>query len=145
MLRQHRTHLISTCTTALQHLEEIRQAITVGKSPGGARVTPLPEPWRQRLLEAVDSTRDVLSQMVNSFAPEEARISEEPGGLSATLMWSSILLRTVEELVADLAPARMGRRYGSLGRAEAERLQGQVDATLAAVHAAIDVSDSAAR
>jgi hypothetical protein len=60
-------------------------------------------------------------------------------------MWSSILLRTVEELVADLAPARMGRRYGSLGRAEAERLQGQVDATLAAVHAAINVSDSAAR
>jgi hypothetical protein len=145
MLAQHRSHVFSTCTTALQHLEEISQAVTVGNSPSGAKLTPLPEPGRQRLLEALDLIRDGLSDMMHSFASEAAAASAEPAGPSATLMWVNILLRTVEELVGDLAPPRMGRRYGSLGRAEAERLQGQVDATITAVHAAMQLSERIVR
>ena len=58
------------------------------------------------------------------------------------MMWVNILLRTVEELVNDLAPTRMGRRYGAIPRAEAQRLQGQVEKAIAVVRQAMEVSDS---
>jgi len=37
MLEQHESHIVSTYTTALQHLAEIRQVVTTGETPAGGR------------------------------------------------------------------------------------------------------------
>jgi len=139
MLDRHRSHLVSTYTTVLQHLGEIRQAITAGKSPGGALLTPLAEPLRDQLVDRIDRIAAGLEELVRHFVPEWDRTAAETGGLAATKMWTSILLRTVEELVEDLRPDRMGKHYGEVGQHEAEVLRGKVQEVLATVREGIDL------
>ena len=79
---------------------------------------------------------------MRSFAPGETAASAGTAGPGATMMWVNILLRNIEELVNDLAPTRMGRRYGAIPRAEAQRLQGEVEKAIAVVRQAMEVSNS---
>jgi len=139
MLDRHRSHLVSTYTTVLQHLGEIRQAITAGKSPGGALLTPFPEPLRDQLLDRIDRIAAGLEEMVRHFVPEWERSSAQTGGLAATKMWTAILLRTVEELVADLEPKRMEKHYGAVGGHAAETLEQRVREVLADIREGIDL------
>jgi len=129
MLQQHASHMISTYTTVLQHLSEIRQA-AAGKSPAGAALVPLPEPERARLAEMLDTLAARLQRLVRAFIGADHGAEAEAQGPSATRMWISILMCTVEELVSDLHPATMQRRYGEMDRAEADRLRAEVEALL---------------
>jgi hypothetical protein len=133
MLTQHRSHLFSTYTTILQHLAEIRQVVTAGKTPAGARVQPLPEPLRGKLLALLDSAAAGLEEAVKAFVPDFERATTEVGGVAATRMWASILLRTVEELVEDIHPKEMSRHYGEIGEGEAELLREKVEPVLATI------------
>ena len=139
MLDRHKSHLVSTYTTVLQHLGEIRQAITAGKSPGGARLTPLPEPLRDQLVDRIDRIAAGLEELVRHFVPAWERIAAETGGLAATKMWTAILLRTVEELVEDLEPKRIGKHYGEVGETDAEVLEKRVRHVLADIRDGIDL------
>jgi hypothetical protein len=139
MLDRHRLHLVSTYTTVLQHLGEIRQAITAGKSPGGALLTPLPEPLRDQLLDRIDRIAAGLEELVRRLVPDWERTATETGGLAATRMWTAILLRTVEELVEDLRPDRMERHYGAVGEHAAETLEQRVRKVLADIREGIDL------
>jgi hypothetical protein len=141
MLDRHKSHLVSTYTTVLQHLGEIHQAITAGKSPGGALLTPLPEPLRDQLVDRIDRIAAGLKELVRHFVPEWERIAAETGGLAATKMWTAILLRTVEELVEDLEPEQIGRHYGEVGETDAEVLRQRVEQVLATVREGIDLLD----
>jgi len=131
MLNQHKSHLFSTYTTVLQHLAEIRQVVTAGKSPTGARVKPLPEPLRDKLLALLDSAAADLEEAVRTFVPDFERATTEVGGVAATRMWASILLRTVEELVEDIYPREMSRHYGEIGEEDADLLREKVEPVLA--------------
>jgi len=133
MLNQHKSHLFSTYTTILQHLAEIRQVMTAVKSPAGARVKPLPEPLRDKLLAVLDSAAADLEEVVRTFVPDFERATTEVGGIAATRMWASILLRTVEELVEDIHPKEMGRHYGEIGEEEADLLREKVEPVLARI------------
>jgi antitoxin (DNA-binding transcriptional repressor) of toxin-antitoxin stability system len=137
MLSRHRSHLVSTHTTVLQHIAEIRQAITAGKSPGGARLTPLPEPLRSRLLAGLDSIASDLGELVSHFAPDWERRATKMEGPAATKMWAAILLRTVEELVEDLEPSRLTRHYGAVREEDADLLRRRTAQVLKAVQEAI--------
>jgi hypothetical protein len=139
MLDRHKSHLVSTYTTVLQHLGEIRQAITAGKSPGGARLTPFPEPLRRQLVDCIDHIGSGLKELVRHFVPDWEQTAAETGGLSATKMWTAILLRTVEELVADLEPKRMEKHYGGIDEADAETLHQGVDQVLTTIREGIDL------
>ena len=142
MLDQHRTHLISTYQTVLQHLTDIRELAVTGKTPGGGKVTPLPEPLRGELLAALSEVAARLEEVVRSFAPGHERALAQPGGPAATRMWISILLRTVEELIQDNRPARMARRYGRLTEEETHALEERVQNALAALRTALHAVDS---
>jgi len=133
MLNQHKSHLFSTYTTILQHLAEIRQVVTAGKSPTGARVKPLPEPLRDKLLALLDGAAADLEKAVRTFVPDFERATTEVGSLAATRMWASILLRTVEELVEDIHPKEMSRHYGEIGEEEADLLREKVEPVLASI------------
>jgi hypothetical protein len=139
MLDRHRSHLVSTYTTVLQHLGEIRQAITAGKSPGGALLTPLPEPLRDQLLDRIDRIAAGLEELVRRLVPDWERTATETGGLAATKMWTAILLRTVEELVEDLEPKQIGKHYGEVGESDAEMLEERVRHVLADIRDGIDL------
>ena len=132
VLDQHKSHLVSTYTTVVQHLAEIRQAVSSGKSPGGSELTPLPEPARSKLLSGLSRVAAQLEDMLDSFVPDWRSRRESPG-LAATRMWANVLLRTAEELIRDLLPSRMSRQYGALEPAECEQLHRQVDSVLASL------------
>ena len=133
MLNQHKSHLFSTYATILQHLAEIRQVVTTGKSPAGARVKPLPEPLRDKLLALLDRAAADLEEAVSTFVPDFERATAEVGGVAATRMWASILLRTVEELVENIHPKEMSRHYGEIGKEEASLLREKVEPVLASI------------
>jgi hypothetical protein len=133
MLNQHKSHLFSTYTTVLQHLAEIRQVVTAGKTPAGGRVKPLPEPLRHKLLALLDRVAADLEEAVKTFVPDFERAATEVGGMAATRMWASILLRTVEELVEDIHPKEMSRHYGEIAEQEANLLREKVELVLASI------------
>ena len=121
----------------MQHLAEIRQVVTTGRTPGGARVAPLPEPSRQQLLASLDRVAAGLEDIAKSFVPAWDGAAEETGGVAATRMWASILLLTIEELVEDLNPDKIGARYGTITEEESRALQGKAESVLAAVRQAM--------
>jgi len=131
MLSQHKSDLFSTYATVLQHLADIRQVVTEGKTPAGARVKPLPRALRDQLLAALDRAAADLEQAVRTFVPDFDRATTEVGDVAATRMWASILLRTAEELVEDIRPEQMGRHYGAIAQEEAEQLRAKVAPVLA--------------
>jgi hypothetical protein len=131
MLDQHRSHILSTYTTALQHIAEIREVAVDGRSPAGGRVTPLPEPQRSELLKLLDMLARKLENMVRAAVPDWDHVKNETGGLSATKMWINVLLRTVEELLAEAHPDRMTRAYGAMSQECAQDLREEVDDVLA--------------
>lgn len=133
MLNQHRSHLFSTYTTVLQHLAEIRQVVRTGKTPAGGHVRPLPEALRGKLLALLDRVATDLEEAVRTFVPDFERATAEVGGVAATRMWASILLRTLEELVEALHPKEMSRHYGEIGEEEANLLREKVEPVLASI------------
>jgi hypothetical protein len=144
MLSRHELHLRSTYETSLQHLAEIREILTTGKTPGGAWVTPLPEPARSQLISVLDNALAELEELAAHFLPESER--GRTGGIAATRMWTSALLRTVEELLEDALPVNMRRRYGPLGDVEAGLLEeklGQVLAELSRGRQLVEEADDA--
>jgi len=132
MLQQHRSHLVSTYTTVLQHIDEIRQAAS-GKSPGGGRLVPLPQSEQERLAESLDAIATRLEQIVCCLAGDLRGATGDSGDIATTRMWINILLRTIGELVGDLHPARMERRYGALEPSEAILLRDQIEGLMGLV------------
>jgi hypothetical protein len=131
MLDQHRSHILSTCTTALQHLAEIREVAVNGRSPAGGGVTPLPEPQRSELLKLLDMLASKLENLVRVAVPNWDQVKNETGGLGATKMWINVLLRTIDEMLAEAHPDRMTKAYGPMGKERAQALGEQVDDVLA--------------
>jgi hypothetical protein len=139
MEAQHKSHLVSTYTTVLQHLAEIRQVVTEGKTPTGARVTPLPQAQRERLLEILDELAREVLDIVEAVVPEWQTTSETTGGLAATRMWANVLLGTIEELLEDIGPERISKRYGRLKDADADTIRRRVETALESVREAMQV------
>ncbi len=139
MLAQHKSHIVSTCSTAAQHLDEIRQLATTGKTPGGGHVAPLADQLREPLLAELDVVEAGIDALARSLIPDQGRTGPDTTESGAALMWLSILLRTVEELVRDLSPERVGRCYGALSPAESRRLQSCVDEVLGGLRAAMQL------
>jgi hypothetical protein len=134
---QHKSHLVSTYTTVLQHLSEI-SAAAAGKSPGGAALTPLPEAERDRLAAGLDAVARRLKDTVEALVGDWESAAAGAGTIGATRMWVNVLLRTVEELISDLSPVRTEKRYGAMPPAEARRLLKDVEAIVSLVRRMIN-------
>jgi len=141
MLEQHQSHIVATYSTVMQHLAEIRQIAATGKTPGGGQAAALPEPLREPLFARLDAIAASLEALVESCAPDRNGVRPQRTGIGTSLMWVNILLRTVEELVRDLLPDSMGRRYGAFGPAEATHLRSLVGAVLESLHEAALLMD----
>jgi len=137
MLTRHKSHLLSTYTTVMQHVADLRQIATAGKSPTGGQVTPLPEPLRGQLLSLLDRVSAIAEETVHSLVPDPGQALREPGGTGAARMWAAVLLGTAEELIEDLRPEVLGRRYGDLDPQEAGVLGEKVECMLVILREAI--------
>jgi hypothetical protein len=139
MQPRHRSHLRSTQSTIREHLAAIRQVVTSGESPGGGRSAPLPPNQREPLLAVLDRLEASLAEVMQALAPERTRASGEPREAAGARMWASILLRTVAELVRDLSPEVMGRRYGAADPAAAAALREAVPRLLREIGHGLDL------
>jgi hypothetical protein len=133
-----RTHLVSTLTTALQYLADVREVALTGKGADGTIYTPLPQPQRDELVALVDQISAVLSRTLERTAPERSRALRARKSLGATRMWLSTLLYMVQEQVEDIHPGRMSRRYGAVPDDLAADLAGDVDESVSLVRRALD-------
>ena len=142
MLEQHKSHLVSTYTTVMQHLAEIRQVTATGKTPGGSQVAPLPDRLREPLLARLEVVAAKMEDLVESSVPDRDKARLESSGTGAALMWVNILLRSVEELIRGLQPDSMGRQYGALSPQEGSHLQSRTDEVLGSLHEAMLLADA---
>jgi hypothetical protein len=122
MQSQHRSHLLSTESTIREHLAAIRKVVTTGESPGGGRSRPLAVTQREPLLAALEGVEASLAGLVRGLLPEASRDGVGSQGAGGARVWASILLRTVADLVRDLSPEVMERRYGRVDPAAATTL-----------------------
>ncbi len=141
MRDQHRTHIVSTWSTVGQRLDEVRQVITRGRTPGGTAVAPLPKPVQDELLQVLDEFEGRLKKFVHQYAPSHPSSGEQPADWGAARMWVSVLLRTIQELIEDLLPQRMGKRYGALPPERAKDVERSVEAMLDSLRRAITACD----
>ena len=141
MVEQHKSHIVSTYSTVMQHLADIRQVAATGKTPGGGQAAALPERLREPLFARLDVVAARLEDLVESSAPDRNKARPESSGIGAALMWINILLRTVEELIRDLLPDTMSRQYGALSSTEARHLQAGVDTVLSSLHQALALTE----
>jgi hypothetical protein len=139
MQPRHRSHLRSTQSTIREHLAAIRKVVTTGESPGGGRSAPLPAAQREPLLAALDGLEASLAEVMQALAPERAGAGVERHDAAGARMWASILLRTVAELVRDLSPEAMERRYGVVAPAAAAALREAVPRLLREVERGLDL------
>jgi hypothetical protein len=137
MLDQHKSHLLSAYTAALQRIEEIRRVAMRGESPSGTPLTPLPGEECQQLLALLNLVSGQLHQALAAVLPD-LEGGGSPAPLSATRMWVNILLRGLHASLADLQPERISRRYGALDQAAAAALGPAVSALLQELSRAID-------
>ena len=126
MQTQHHAHLRSTESTIREHLAAIRKVAMTGESPGGARGRPLPDYPRDELLTVLEGVEAGLSDLVRLLVPEDPGIGGEDRDTGGSWMWVAILLRTVAELVRDLSPELMARRYGALDSASVAVLRERI-------------------
>lgn len=141
MLEQHKSHLVSTYTTIMQHLAEIQQVAATGKTPSGELASPLQEPLRAALLARLDALDASLAGMIGALVPDWNKARSEGDETGRARMWVNILLRTIEELMQDLLPDNMGRQYGALDSLQVNDLQSRVEDALRLLHEIMQLSD----
>lgn len=139
----HERHM----TASLLAMEETIQAMTAigrdGRSPtSGQRLAPLPPGDWQAIALPLQNAAEALRAAISRLAPDGLRERERSEGLGGTLFRLSILLRHVEEEIAEgLDPLRMERQFGDLSPDEREALadlQTRLQAELSSVRARLE-------
>lgn len=124
MKTHQQSHLLSSYLTMEEYVGDVERVALQGKSPSGSGppLTPLPpEQWaalEEPLRALLNSARAALEEL----APEALRQQEQTAGPSRTWQWLQVLLGRLEEIIDDLHPERLGRKYGRLLPPEAARL-----------------------
>jgi len=125
MKPHQQSHLLSSYLTMEEYIGDLEKVAVQGRSPSGSGppLTPLPpEQWaalEEPLRALLDSARAALEEL----APEALRRQEQVAGPARTRQWVQVLLGRLEEVIDDLEPDRLGRKYGDLPPEEAARLR----------------------
>jgi hypothetical protein len=139
MLKHQRSHVLSAYATVIQHLAEIRKVAATGETPGGSRTAPLPNPPRDQVIKIVEAIGASLTETLQALAPDQDARSADSKDSAGSRMWAIILFRTVEELLKDLNPEIMERRYGTLDPREAAILRNMVSELLNEINQGINL------
>jgi len=117
---KHKNHLISGYITLRKSVNEISTLICEGRTPTGtsAPLTPLPKEIQSAILATLDKIVSRFEELVQRYAADELerRMKKEP--LSATKMWTSVLLGQLRDDMADLHPGKFERKFGEFDSRE---------------------------
>ncbi len=126
---KHKNHLISSYLTLQKQIQEIRDTIYEGRPPTGtnASLTPLPKDIRDKIMDYLTEISDLFEQLVKKLANNELEGMTKKEPVSATIMWTSILLRQLQETVSDVHPKVFERKFGKLESEERKYLTEIID------------------
>jgi hypothetical protein len=124
-----RGHLFASLLAVNDLIRKMERAGREGSSPAsGQALTPLSAEEWQTLSEILERIRAQMLNAVRRFNEGGLTRHDAPRSRADTLFWLSILLRQMEEeIVEDLAPAQVERRYGALEEAERAALSELVE------------------
>src|SRR5437773_2259558 len=110
----HGLHLIAAHRALAKQLEEIERTALLGRAPGsgGPVLTPLPPELWEPLGAALTRIGDRSEAIARRNAPDSRREPEVRQPLGATLRWIDLLLRRLEESLAELDPENITRKFG---------------------------------
>jgi hypothetical protein len=145
MREQQKSRILSTHKAIMQHVGEIKQLAATGRTPTGQQLASLPEPLRTELLVKLEALTTCFTDMLGTLGIKQHHTKAHGEESGATLMWVSILLRTVEDLVRDMQPVKLSAQYGALEEGEAETLKTATDEALKLVHAAMQTPGKRSR
>jgi len=116
-------HLFASLVAFHELVRQMERVGRQGKSPvAGQELTPLQTDTWKGIEELLDAARDRLEDAVRRMAPGRLESRDAQEGLGATLFWLAILLRQLnEEVIDDLDPARVERKFGAM--TEDERVE----------------------
>jgi superfamily II DNA/RNA helicase len=125
-----RGHLFASLLAVNDLIHKMERAGREGRSPAsGQALTPLSAEEWQTLSEILERIRAQMLDAVRHFNEACLVRHNTPRSRADTLFWLSTLLRQMEEeIMEDLAPARVERRYGALEEAERKALSELVEA-----------------
>jgi hypothetical protein len=120
----HRRHLFASLLAVEDLVRQMERVGCEGTSPtSGQALTPLDQDHWEALAAPLKRLQEGLVEAVQRFAPERLAERGAAEGRSVTFYWLSFLLRQIEEeIVDDLEPARMERKFGALEEGEREAL-----------------------
>ncbi|HGE69866.1 TPA: hypothetical protein ENX78_03465 [Candidatus Poribacteria bacterium] len=113
---KHKNHLVSSYLTLQKQIKEISNTICEGRSPTGvsASLTPLPKNLQDAIMDYLKKVSELFEQLVKRYAVNELDNMTKKEPVSATIMWTSILLRQLQETVSDVHPKVFERKFGKL-------------------------------
>ena len=119
MKDQHRVHLLATYDTLCKYVADMRAAAVEGRSPSGMGppLMPMSEARNAELMGCLERLLQAAEKAAQRYCAEELR-GRRRQGPAATRMWVSILLRTLEDVVRDLAPEHLEGKFGALSAQE---------------------------
>lgn len=124
MKPHQQTHLLSSFLTMEEYVGDVEKVALQGRSPSGSGppLTPLPPAQWKALEEPLQALLGSARAALEELAPEVLRQQEQVAGPARTWQWLQVLLGRLEEIIDDLDPERLGRKYGGLPPDEAARL-----------------------
>lgn len=125
MKPHQQSHLLSSYLTMEEYVGDLEKVAVQGKSPSGSGppLTPLPPEQWAALEEPLQALLDSARAALEELAPEALAQQEQAAGPARTRQWVQVLLGRLEEVIDDLEPERLGRKYGDLPPDEAARLR----------------------
>ena len=125
----HGRHLVAAYRALVKQLEEIEQVAVHGQASGagGHRAEPLPPELWALLAPSLESLRRQAEAIARRHAADSFRETDARQPVSATLRWTALLLRRLEETLEDLEPGGIARKFGPFpDPAETERMGPEV-------------------
>ncbi|MGC8669099.1 MAG: hypothetical protein ACP5VE_13370 [Chthonomonadales bacterium] len=130
MTEGQQAHLFASLVAFEELVRQIERVGAQGKSPmSGQSLTPMPAQVWQPIERLLAQAHKRLEQAVQAMAPDHVERREAQEGLGATLFWLAILIRQLsEEIIDDLEPCRIERKFGGLDERERQQLEEVVGA-----------------
>jgi hypothetical protein len=122
---QQDRHLHSVFAALGEYCRQIESLVSLGTPPPGANpeLSPLPDEEARPLLEELKALQDCADKGLRSLSPERQRHRTQSEAIRSTLVWTSVLLGHVEELIKEFEPQYVARRYGQIPSEFARRLK----------------------
>ena len=135
----HGRHLLAAYRVLIKQLEEIEQIAVHGHGPGGQRAEPLPPELWAEMSAMLEHLKKQAEAIARRHAADSFQEADQRQPVQATMRWTALLMRRLEETLEDLEPKGIARKFGAFSDSgEVERMGAEV----AEMHALLTAAQS---